>query len=55
MMYEKAQKLGEKSYQVNHSRMILVTNPGGEWTGVLTPPYDAKIIAKDFMKFQKRG
>jgi len=35
------------------SGLILVVNPTGEWVGVLIPPYDPKIMADDFLKFQR--
>jgi len=53
IMYAAAKKSNEKDYQVNHSSTILVINPKGQWAGILTPPFNAKVMATDFMAIQR--
>lgn len=54
VMYAKAQKSGEKDYQLNHSSMIIVINPRGKWAGILTPPFDARVMAEDIIRIQQK-
>ncbi len=50
--YAKATKSNDKNYDINHSGMILVINPNGEWIGVLSAPHDGETIARDFVGIQ---
>ena len=44
----------ENDYSMNHSNIILVINPRGEWTALLMPPHQAQTIADNFLQIQKQ-
>lgn len=52
IMHAVAQKSGEPGYQINHSGTIIVINPKGQWAGILMPPFNANVMANDFMAMQ---
>lgn len=52
IMYEKATKSGEKNYDIQHNGAIIVVNPKGEWSAVLSYPQKATSIAKDFVTIE---
>jgi len=37
-------------YSMDHSATIAVLNPDVQWAGVMRPPFDAQLIAADFLR-----
>ena len=51
----KKPEITQNDYQISHSATILVINPEGEWAGILSPPFNAQVMANDFMKIQQKA
>ena len=51
VMYAKVST--SQNYTMNHSDIVLVINPQGEWAAVLTQPHSAKNIANDLALIEK--